>query len=162
MHPPLRRRSRWLQPTASPTTLPTAPTLLPLPENHSLGPDIYPSGVNPLTGLPVANPALLNRHPLAIKVTNYPRFVRPQAGLNLADVVYDYYMERGITRFIAVFYGNDAEQVGPVRSGRFFDEHIFTMYNSYFVFGNADYRIRERYFEPGQRSDQPLRSGTSR
>lgn len=136
--------------SASPTTQPTTPTLLPRPENHTLGPESYPLGVNPLTGLPVANPALLNRHPLAIKITNYPRFVRPQAGLNLADVVYDYYLERGITRFIAVFYGNDAERVGPVRSGRFFDEHIFTMYNSYFVFGNADYRIRERYFELGR------------
>lgn len=128
----------------------SAPALLPLTENHKIGPEVYPPGVNPLTGLPVANPDLLNRHPLAIKVTNYPRFVRPQAGLNLADVVYDYYMERGITRFIAVYYGNNAERVGPVRSGRFFDEHIFTMYASYFVFGNADYRIRERYFELGR------------
>jgi hypothetical protein len=103
------------------------------------------SGVNPLTGLIVPIPQLLERRPLAIKVTQYPRYVRPQSGLTLADVVYEYYIEDGLTRFIALFYGNNAERVGPVRSGRFFDEHIVRMYHAFFVFKYADPRVYD-YF----------------
>ncbi|GAH35935.1 unnamed protein product, partial [marine sediment metagenome] len=56
-------------------------------------------------------------------------------------------MEDGIPRFIGVFYGQDAEKVGPVRSGRLFDEHIFRMYDAIFVFGNADRRVMDYFLE---------------
>jgi hypothetical protein len=115
----------------------------PLPEGY--GPDNFPFFINPLTGLLVGETDLLERRPMAIKVTNHPRYVRPQSGLSKADIVYEYYMEDGIPRFIAVFYGHEAEKVGPVRSGRLFDEHIFRMYEALFVFGNADTRVME-YF----------------
>jgi hypothetical protein len=101
---------------------------------------LSPSVIDPLTGLTVSDPTLLNRRPLAIKISNYPREIRPQYGLNLADVVFEYYIEWFDTRFIAVFYGHDASQVGPVRSGRYFDEHITRMYHSYYVFNFADPR----------------------
>jgi len=96
--------------------------------------------INPLTGLPVSDPTRLHRRPLAIKVANYPRYVRPQSGLSLADAVFEYYIEDLLTRFIAIFYGNDAEQVGPVRSGRYFDEHVARMYQAFYVFKYADPR----------------------
>jgi hypothetical protein len=95
---------------------------------------------NPLTGLPVGDPSLLERRPIAIKVGNSPDYVRPQSGLTLADVVYEYYIEWGDSRFIAIFYGNDSPHVGPVRSGRYFDEHIAHMYNAFLVFKFADPR----------------------
>jgi len=95
---------------------------------------------NPLTGLPVSDPSLLERRPLVIKVANAPDYIRPQSSLTLADVVYEYYIEWGDTRFIAVMYGNDSPFVGPVRSGRFFDEHIARMYNAFLVFKFADPR----------------------
>jgi hypothetical protein len=95
---------------------------------------------NPLTGLPVSDPSLLNRRPMVIKVANSPDYVRPQSGLTLADVVYEYYIEWGDTRFIAVMYGNDSPMVGPVRSGRYFDEHVARMYNAFLVFKGADPR----------------------
>ena len=113
------------------------------------GPVNYGLGINPLTGLEVTDPELLDRRPLAIKITNYPRSVRPQSGLTSADIVYEYYMERSITRYIAIFYGNNAERVGPVRSGRFFDEHIFRMYDAFFVFGSADRRVLDYFMELG-------------
>ncbi|GAB4421088.1 MAG: DUF3048 domain-containing protein [Anaerolineales bacterium] len=103
--------------------------------------------VNPLTGLAPADPSLLERRPLAIKITLFPRYVRPQSGLSLADVVFEYYIEDGLTRFIAVFYGNDAELVGPVRSGRFFDEHVARMYQAFFVFKYADPRAYDYFKE---------------
>jgi hypothetical protein len=95
---------------------------------------------NPLTGLPVSDPSLLERRPMVIKVANSPDYVRPQSGLTLADVVYEYYIEWGDTRFIAVLYGNDSTMVGPVRSGRYFDEHVARMYNAFLVFKGADPR----------------------
>ncbi len=95
---------------------------------------------NPLTGLPVNDPKLLERRPMVIKVANAPDYIRPQSGLTLADQVYEYYIEWGDTRFIAVMYGNDSPFVGPVRSGRYFDEHVARMYNAFLVFKFADPR----------------------
>jgi hypothetical protein len=128
------------------TPLPPTPTervILPetLPEGVNVPAFTLPTSLNPLTGLPPSDPALMERRPLAIKVANYPRYVRPQSGLTLADNVYEYYIEAGLTRFIAVFYGNNSEWVGPVRSGRYFDEHIQRMYHAYLVFKFADPRV---------------------
>ncbi len=111
---------------------------------------VTPSGpgtINPLTGLPPSDPALLSRRPLAIKVANYPRYVRPQSGLTLADNVFEYYIEGGLTRFIAIFYGNSSEWVGPVRSGRYFDENIQRMYQAFLVFKFADPRVLDYFKE---------------
>jgi hypothetical protein len=55
-------------------------------------------------------------------------------------VVFEYYIEWGDTRFIAIFYGNDSSMVGPVRSGRYFDEHVARMFNAFLVFKYADPR----------------------
>ncbi|MCH7663076.1 MAG: DUF3048 domain-containing protein, partial [Chloroflexi bacterium] len=129
------RRSTWI-PTASPTPQPTA-TYSP----HSIGPDNFPNIVNPLTGLTVANASLLNRRPVSVKITLYPRSARPQWGLSLADIVYEYYHNNDLTRFNAIFYSQDAAMVGPIRSARLFDNYLTFMYKSDFVFGSADSRI---------------------
>jgi hypothetical protein len=105
------------------------------------GPEVYPAGVNPLTGLEVADRSRLERRPMVIKITNFPRSVRPQWGLNAADHVYEYYLEDELTRFIGVFYGNDAGRVGPIRSARPFDEQIVRAYKAIFAFGYADDRV---------------------
>jgi hypothetical protein len=105
------------------------------------GPYGFPENINPLTGQPVEDLALLERRPLVIKITNFPRSVRPQWGLTMADNVYEYYLETGLTRFIGIFYGKDAERVGPVRSARPFDEYIIRMYKGIFAFAYADDRL---------------------
>ncbi len=74
-----------------------------------------PPGVAPLTGL-AADPALIERPALVVKIDNSPR-ARPQAGLIEADVVYEEIVEGGTTRFAAVLHSTDAA-VGPVRSFR--------------------------------------------
>ena len=137
-------------PTATSTLLPTS-TPTPSPTEiqfvYVFGPSDFPDDVNPLTGLPVEDASLLARRPLVIKVTNYPRSVRPQWGLTLADHVYEYYIADNMSRFIGIFYGNDASRVGPVRSARLFDEHIMRMYNGIFVFGWADDPVLEPLLE---------------
>jgi hypothetical protein len=134
-------------PTLVPTETPTStPTVIPLYPPEGLGPSNFPSDVDPLTGLQVANPSLLERRPLAIKVSNLPRSVRPQWGLSLADIVFEYYTEEGATRFIALFLGNNADTVGPIRSARFFDGNIVRGYKAAFAFGSAWEKVLNRLF----------------
>ncbi len=57
------------------------------------------------------------RRPLAVMVENSTD-ARPQSGLSSADVIYEAVAEGGITRFMAVFYCQGSEIVGPVRSAR--------------------------------------------
>ncbi|MBI2758086.1 MAG: DUF3048 domain-containing protein [Chloroflexi bacterium] len=124
------------------------PLVLPDVATPSGNADFYSLKINPITGNPPSDPALLERRPIAIKVANYPRYIRPQSGLTLADAVFEYYIESLLTRFIAVYYGNDAQQVGPVRSGRYFDEHVMRMYRAFYVFKYADPR-EYTYFKGG-------------
>ena len=86
---------------------------------------------------------------MAVKVSTFPRgIVRPnQYGLTHADLVYEYYIEDGLTRFIAVYYSHDASRAGPVRSGRYFDEYVMRMYRSSLVFANADERVEKHLLE---------------
>ena len=65
-----------------------------------------------------------------------PRESRPQWGLSRADIVYEYYIEYGDTRFAAVYYGNDSH-VGPIRSARHVDMQLVQMYKALFIFGGA-------------------------
>lgn len=142
--------------TATSTLMPTktrvpptpTPTLTPTPAYPPVGrgPTGFAPGVNPLTGIEVKDAALLNRRPMVIKVENLPRAHRPQWGLSLADIVYEYYTEQGATRFAAVYYGNDAERVGPIRSGRFFDSNIVEMYKAVFIYGSAYPPVQSRFY----------------
>jgi hypothetical protein len=136
-------------PTETPTPAATdTPTSTPTPiyPAEGYGPSGFPTDVNPLTGLQVTDPNLLNRRPLAIKVSNLPRNVRPQWGLSLADIVYEYYTEEGTTRFIALFLGKNADAVGPIRSARLFDGNIIRMYKAVMAFGSGDIRVRNRLY----------------
>jgi hypothetical protein len=113
---------------------PTAtPTETPIPLVYPVGPSGFPSNVNPLTGVIVGDPTLLNRRPLAIKVSNFPRTARPQAGLSRADILWEFYTEYGNTRWIAMYYSQDAEKVGPIRSARVLDTRIMPLYDAILV-----------------------------
>lgn len=117
-----------------PTRSPTAevlPQASPTAESV-LGPETYPAGINPLTGLP-ADEAQLNHRVLAVKISNFPRYVRPQAGLSRADIVFEHYAEGGTSRFTAIFYGQNADRIGPIRSARLIDTIIPEMFKSALV-----------------------------
>jgi hypothetical protein len=140
-------------PSPSPTIPPTAMIILPsatpaataTPVMQDYGPKDFPPNIDPLTGLPASNSALLNKRPLSVKIQIFPRGQRPPWGISLADLVYDYYQNNGMTRLHAVFYGNSADQVGPIRSGRLFDMNVVRMYKTIFAFGGADQRILTRF-----------------
>ena len=57
--------------------------------------------------------------PLGIMIENHEQS-RPQSGISFADVIYEAVAEGGITRFLGIFYCEDAPRVGPVRSARIY------------------------------------------
>ncbi len=156
-----------IQPSAVPTTAFTAtqskpisttrpvettqPSPTAVPSQAPIGPVDFPSGVNPLTGLPVQNPSNLLLPPALVSVTNFPVSARPQAGLSFSPVVYEMYIGEGMSRFLAVFYGdypkealnNDSATsnltaaIGPIRSGRLPYESLRKLYNGFLVMASA-------------------------
>jgi hypothetical protein len=105
-----------------------------------------PQVINPLTGLSVADKSLIERRPLAVKVSNYPRTARPQAGLSYADLLFEFYQEAGLTRWQALYLSRDVEKVGPIRSGRKIDVPLMRAYQSFLVF-NAEYDATWDYMD---------------
>ncbi len=86
---------------------------------------------NPLTRLPVSDPDILQRHPVMVKLANWPRDERPQAGLSQADLVFETYIGNQMNQFLALYYGEDSEAVGPVRSGRLVDAQLGNYYQGF-------------------------------
>jgi hypothetical protein len=122
--------------TAAPTDTPP-PTSTPLPTStptpaFTPTPTPWPENVNPLTGEVVDDPSVLDRVPVAIKIANtWPQYVRPQAGINSADLIFEHYNEGWFaTRWTGVYLSKDPERVGSVRSGRIIDLEIPAMYKA--------------------------------
>ncbi len=134
-------QSPVIRPTPSVQTSPNEnPAVFPTnnPSPTAAENPVIQGNINPLTGLEVANPEILKRRPVMIKVSNYPALGRPHAGLAFADLVFDYYIGEGQNRFLALFYGQDAKSIGPVRSGRLVDIQLVNLYQGILGFGSAD------------------------
>jgi hypothetical protein len=129
-------------PTAIPPT--AASDMAPVPTADVSIMTEFPPNVNPLTGLPVTDPATLERRPLAIKVSNSPAVVRPQAGLSFADLVFEHYAEGRVTRFTAVFLGQQASKVGSIRSGRLIDLEIPAMFKAMFAYSGSSGGVKQK------------------
>jgi len=114
--------------------------------------------LNPLTGLPVEDPENLLLPPALVSVSNFPPTARPQAGLSFSPMVFELFIGEGMTRYLALFYGDypraslpdqgkdfqddltegiDVPVIGPVRSGRLPYEHIRKLYNGFIVMASA-------------------------
>lgn len=109
-------------------------------------PEDFGDNRNPLTGEEV-NPDRLKRRPLAIKISNSPpQYVRPQSGLNDADLVFEHITEGSLTRFTLIVYGDDPEKVGPIRSARLIDVELPAMYDAALVFSGASTGVSNKLF----------------
>jgi hypothetical protein len=129
-------------PAATPTPRPSnTPAASPTLEVMEVTP--FPPDVNPLTGLRMENDTVLDRIPVAIKVSNSPE-VRPQSGLGSADLVFEHNTEANVTRLTAIFYADEPEQVGSVRSGRLIDLEIPAMYQALFGYSGSSAGVKER------------------
>ena len=152
-----------LPPLPTSTAAPTQPALVQaqpasvvIPASQVYGPDTFPKGINPLTGMPVSNPDNLAVPPALVSVTNWPVTARPQAGLSFSDWVYEIFIGEGSSRFLALFYGDfpnkvvsplsasttsqvpvDDSEVGPIRSGRLPYESLRKLANGSLVMASA-------------------------
>ncbi|MCB9076219.1 MAG: DUF3048 domain-containing protein [Anaerolineaceae bacterium] len=120
-------------PTPAPTVA-TAPTANPAVFDRS-------ANVNPLTGLPVSDPAILQRRPLMVRVGNDPE-ARPQVALNAADVVYEELVEWWVTRFSAIFLTNDPDTIAPIRSARLINQQLTVQYDAALVNSGGSDEVR--------------------
>ena len=110
-----------------------------------VGPWEYPYGINSMTGLPYPDEKALQRRNLIVKISNWPPGVRPQHGINQADLVFEYEAEGGVTRFAAIYRDNAPRQVGSVRSARLLDIELLTMYAALLAYSGTSAPIHEIY-----------------
>jgi len=144
------------EPTVTNTRLLPTPTATPVPITPTPTVDPYR---NPLTGLPVKDPALVSRRVLAVRIGNDPS-IRPQEGLGQAEVVYEEIMDGWtLTRFTALFLAASPERVRPIRSARLVSLQIVPQYDAALVHSGASDKIRwlisqasfvdlDQYFHP--------------
>jgi len=135
--------ARLSSPTVEDTAVPTS-TSTPI----NVGPDEYPPGVNPLSGLPVKDPASLELPPALVSISNSPVTARPQAGLSFSPLVFETFIGAGNSRFLALFYGDPPQnegggeaEIGPVRSGRLIYEPLRKLYNGFLMFAFASHWV---------------------
>ena len=74
--------------------------------------------------------------PLGIMIENHENS-KPQSGISFADVVYEVVAEGGITRFLNVYYCQDAGFVGPVRSARTYFLDFISEYGSFPLYAHV-------------------------
>jgi len=138
---PTATQTRTPEPSPTATQQAGTPTPTPL-ALIEMGPDI-----NPLTGLKV-DPSKLERRPLGVKIPNYPPQARPQSGLSYADVVIEHEAEAYLTRFTAIFLGNDVSpELGPVRSLRLVDSELMPIFRAVLVASGGHPAVDQRVTE---------------
>lgn len=76
------------------------------------------------------------RRPLGVMIENHLDS-RPQSGLLSADVIYEAVAEGGITRFLAIFYCQDASYIGPIRSARVYFIDFLAEYGQYPLYAHV-------------------------
>ncbi|HLO32319.1 MAG TPA: SdrD B-like domain-containing protein [Anaerolineales bacterium] len=101
--------ARTVKPAVSPTI--SAPqtfvarALTQISATQTAQPTPVIEGYNPLTGLPVQDPALLQIPVALVSISHFPVNARPQAGMSFAPYVFEIYITEGATRFLTAFYG---------------------------------------------------------
>lgn len=141
-------------PTEPPAPTPTVAATPAVDVAALVGDATLPAGVSPFTGLPVDDPALLDRMPAAVKISNSP-IARPQSGLSKADIVIEHLAEGDITRFTAIFHSQNAERIGSVRSARLIDLEIPALFDAYLVYSGASGEVN-RLIEASDFADRTL------
>ena len=88
-----------------------------------------------LTGL--AGPDDAQWKPIVVVKVENNSLVRPQTGLESADLIFEELVEGGASRFAAVFQSNIPDEVGPVRSVRHVDVSLAAPIADVFVFSGG-------------------------
>ena len=142
--PNLIQRQTMAAANATPTPVPS-PTPWPIATTTAAPTqlDLTADGLNPLTGLPVDDQTCLQQRPVLVKIANWPQGLRPAAGLNQADLVFEYYIGAQTNHFLAVYYGQDSEQVGPLAPARMVDARLSEHYQGILTYASADNTVEK-------------------
>ncbi len=117
------------EPTQSeaPATQTEQPTQTP-EETPQATEDPTPKDISPTTGLK----GNTTYKPVIVQIENEPP-ARPQAGLQVADIVYESLIEGIDTRFTCIFNDTYPEDVGPVRSSRYYHQWLQQEWDALYV-----------------------------
>lgn len=74
-----------------------------------------------------------DKHPLAVMIENQVD-ARNQSGYNSADEVFEALAEGGITRTLAIFWSNEVESIGPIRSARQYYIEWLMPYDPFYMY----------------------------
>ncbi|HSL46673.1 MAG TPA: SdrD B-like domain-containing protein [Anaerolineales bacterium] len=121
-------------PDTQTTNVPEIATLAPTAQPTAFTPTPAPEAYNPLTGLPVQDPSLLQIPAVLLSVSHFPVDARPQAGLSFAPYVFEIYITEGATRFLTTFYGQFPAPEVPIVGNCEVRRAIFTQSN--LILGN--------------------------
>ena len=89
----------------------------PTPIQPTTEPTAAPEPINPLTGLAVEDPSLLDMPAVLVSISTFPVTARPQAGPSFAPFIFEIYITEGTTRYLSTFYGEfPAPEAPPVGS----------------------------------------------
>jgi len=97
-------------------------------------PELTPvlDGINPLTGLPMDARSERNR-PLAVVLNNIPEAL-PMNGVSKADIIYEYSVEGGLTRMLALYQDvSYTGVIGSIRSARHYTVQLAESYDAILV-----------------------------
>lgn len=90
---------------------------------------------------------MLERRPIAAIVSNHIH-ARPTSNLNQADLVFETLVEGGITRFLAIYWANEPNKIGPIRSVRQYYLEWLSPFDPLFVYdgfaSSSDPRVDAR------------------
>jgi len=105
----------------------TTPRPLRTPDPHA-----NLDGVNPLTGAPMDDRYIRNR-PIAVVLNNIPQAL-PMNGVSIADVIFEYSVEGGLTRMLAIYQDVSlAGLIGSIRSARHYTVQLAESFDAIFV-----------------------------
>jgi hypothetical protein len=119
-------------------------------------------GVSIFTGLRPADPAVLDRRPLAVKIANQASVI-PQSGLSKADVVVESRVEFCESRYTAIYQSQDAPRIGSIRSARLVDVELPVIFDAILAFSGGVEPVRQRLYKSdfGDRVLEQARNGSS-
>lgn len=142
--------------TSAPTTTSTSSTT-----TTSTSTTLDRGDTSLINGMPVDDPALLDRRVLAVKIDNHPA-AQPQSGVEQADMVIELLVE-GITRFITIWHESDSDYLGPNRSGRPTEAELLPAFNEpTFVLSGAQGWVQVMLRDHGLNLIKELSEGTFR
>lgn len=132
-------------PTPTDTPVPTdTPTPTPTPDANVMDPARDPN-LSPFTGLPL-DPAVRQRRPLAIKISNDEIAHERQSDLNKADIIVESRVEFNYTRYTALYHSQDAARVGTIRSARLIDRDLPVIFDAVLCFSGAVKDVRDQLY----------------